>query len=186
MRLVVALCEGTNGVVLPPPANKPRIVSLTPASPYLRIVMSPKSVEFPVEATVINAGINAQAATDATVRLQLGPMGLETYDSSEDMEGYADEAAAVVAGWATSDDCNTTYSTCSNWGYYGGDPGFVMNTDEGDGDETNSWGSDGDEFQTYYGGGSVSATTPTIDFSGAASDLTFTMVHRYNFDYYEG
>ena len=140
----------------------------------------------PVETTVINAGINAQAATDATVRLQLGPMGLETYDSSEDMEGYADEAAAVVAGWATSDDCNTTYSTCSNWGYYGGDPGFVMNTDEGDGDETNSWGSDGDEFQTYYGGGSVSATTPTIDFSGAASDLTFTMVHRYNFDYYEG
>ena len=113
-------------------------------------------------------------------------MGLETYDSSDDMESYADEAAAVVAGWATSDDCNTTYSTCSNWGYYGGDPGFVMNTDEGDGDETNSWGSDGDEFQTYYGGGSVSATTPTIDFSGAASDLKLTMVHRYNFDYYAG
>ena len=140
----------------------------------------------PVEATVINAGINDQTSGAATVRMQLGPMGIEEYASSDDLESYSNEAAATTAGWSTSDDCNTTYSTCSNWYYYGGDAGFVLNTDEGDGDETNSWGSDGGEFQMYYGAGSVSVTTPSLDFSGASSDLKLTMKHRYNFDYYAG
>jgi len=140
----------------------------------------------PVEATVINAGIVDQTAGAAKVRLQLGPMGLETYASSDDLESYANEAAATVAGWSTSDDCNTTYSTCGNWGYNAGDPGFVFRTDDGDGDETKSWGPDGGEFQMYYGGGSVSAQTGALDFTGASSDLTLTMKHRYNFDYYAG
>ena len=139
-----------------------------------------------VEATVINAGVVDQDSGAAKVRMQLGPMGLETYESSDDFESYANEAAATSAGWSTSDDCNTTYSTCSNWYYYGGDAGFVLNTDEGNGDETNSWGSDGGEFQMYYGGGSVSVTSPALDFSGAASDLKLTLNHRYNFDYYAG
>ena len=140
----------------------------------------------PLETTVLNAGLNPQGQGDATVRMQLGPMGIETYDASDDMESYADEAAATTAGYAASEACNTTYSTCSYWGYYGGSPGFVMNTDEGDDVETNSWGSDGSEFQMYYGGGSAWVTTPAFDFSGAAGDLTLTMKHRYNFDYYSG
>ena len=38
--------------------------------------------------TVINAGINNQTAGAAKVRLQLGPMGLATYDTSDDIEYY--------------------------------------------------------------------------------------------------
>ena len=38
----------------------------------------------------------------------------------------------------------------------------------------------------YYGAGSVSVTTPALDFSGASSDLKLTLKHRYNFDYYAG
>ena len=137
-----------------------------------------------VEATVINAGIVDQTSGAATVRMQLGPMGLETYDSSDDLESYANEAAATAAGWSTSDDCGD--GSCPNWGYYGGDPGFVLNTDEGDGDETNSWGPDGGEFQMYYDGGSAEVETATLDFTGTSDDLQLAMKHRYNFDYYAG
>ena len=138
----------------------------------------------PVEATVINAGINDQTSGAATVRLQLGPMGLETYDSSDDFESYANEAAATAAGWSTSDDCGD--GSCPYWGYYGGDPGFILNTDEGDGDETNSWGPDGGEFQMYYDGGSAEVETPALDFTDTSNDLKMSMKHRYNFDYYAG
>ena len=140
----------------------------------------------PVGTTVINAGINDQASGAAKLRLQIGPLGVQTLDSSDDLESYANQAAAEAAGWSEDDNCNTTYSTCSYWGNYGGAPGFVLNTDEGDGDETNSWGSDGAEFQMYYGGGSSEVVTPAMDFTGAPSDLKMTLKHRYNFDYYSG
>ena len=127
-----------------------------------------------------------QASGAAKLRLQIGPLGVQTLDASDDLESYANQAAAESAGWSEDEDCNTTYSTCSYWGNYGGAPGFVLNTDEGDGDETNSWGSDGAEFQMYYGGGSAEVVTPAVDFTGAPSDLKMTLKHRYNFDYYSG
>ncbi len=137
-----------------------------------------------VEATVINAGINPQTSGAASVRMQLGPMGLETYDSSDDLESYANEAAATAAGWSTDETCGD--GSCPYWGYYGGDPGFVLNTDEGDGDETNAWGPDGGEFQMYYDGGSAEVETASLDLTGTSSDLRLAMKHRYNFDYYAG
>ena len=137
-----------------------------------------------IEVNVVNAGLVDQDSGAAKVRLQLGPLGIETYASSDDLESYTNEAEATSAGWSTSDDCNV--SSCGSWGAYGGDPGFVMNTDEGDGDETNSWGSDGSEFQMYYGGGSTEVVTPGLDFSSTESDLLLTLKHRYNFDYYAG
>ena len=137
-----------------------------------------------VETNVINAGLNDQDSGATKVRLQLGPLGVETYGTSDDLESYTSEATATTAGWSTSDDCNV--SSCGNWGYYGGDAGFILNTDEGDGDETRTWGPDGGEFQMYYGGGSTEVVTPVLDFSSAESDLSFTLKHRYNFDYYSG
>ncbi len=137
-----------------------------------------------VEATIINAGIQPQTSGLAKVRMQLGPMGLETYDSSDDLESYANEAAATAAGWSTDYECGD--GSCPNWGYYGGSPGFVLNTDEGDGDETNSWGPDGGEFQMYYDGGSAEVETAPLDFTGTSNDLLLTMKHRWNFDYYAG
>lgn len=141
----------------------------------------------PVGTTVINAGINDHPAGDAKLRLQIGPLGVQTLDSSDDLESYANQAAAEAAGWSEDDDCSTYASNnCVYWGNYGGAPGFTFNTDEGDGDETNSWGSDGAEFQMYYGGGSTEVVTPGVDFTGAPSDLKMTLKHRYNFDYYSG
>ncbi|MFL2945310.1 MAG: plastocyanin/azurin family copper-binding protein [Candidatus Poseidoniales archaeon] len=137
-----------------------------------------------VESTVVNAGLNDQDSGETKVRLQIGPLGIETYGTSDDLESYTNEAEATTAGWSTSDDCNVT--SCGNWGYYGGDAGFILNNDEGDGDETRSWGPDGSEFQMYYGGGSTEVVTPVLDFSTAESDLSFDLKHRYNFDYYSG
>ena len=140
-----------------------------------------------VGTTVINAGINEQASGHAKLRLQIGPLGVQTLDASDDLESYANEAAALSAGWSKDDECSTyAYNNCVYWGNYGGAPGFVLNTDEGDGDETNSWGSDGGEFQMYYGGGSAEVTTAALDFTGAPSDLILSMTHRYNWDYYAG
>ena len=140
-----------------------------------------------VGTTVINAGINEQASGHAKLRLQIGPLGVQTLDASDDLESYANEAAALSAGWSKDDECSTyAYNNCVYWGNYGGAPGFVLNTDEGDGDETNSWGSDGGEFQMYYGGGSAEVVTPGLDFSGAPSDLIMSLKHRYNWDYYAG
>jgi plastocyanin len=137
-----------------------------------------------IETDVINAGLVDHDSGAVKVRLQLGPLGVEEYATSDNLESYTDEAAANVAGWSTSDDCNV--SSCANWGYYGGDAGFVLRTAEGDGDETRAWGPDGSEFQMYYGGGSTEVVTPALDFSSAESDLLLTLKHRYNFDYYSG
>jgi len=140
----------------------------------------------PVGTTVINAGINAQAANAAKLRLQIGPLGIQTLDASDDMEGYANQAAAESAGWSTNTECSDYAYSCGNWGAYGGDPGFVFNTDDGDGDETNSWGPDGAEFQMYYGGGVAEVETGALDFTGAPGDMVLKMKHRYNWDYYGG
>ena len=136
-----------------------------------------------IETEVINAGLINQDSGATKVRLQLGPIGVETYAMSEDFESYASESEAITAGWTSSDDCNIT--SCPNWGTYG-EAGFVLNDDEGDGDESTSWGPDGGEFQMYYGGGSTEVVTPGLDFSGTESDLSLTLKHRYNFDYYAG
>ncbi len=140
----------------------------------------------PVGTTVINAGINNQAANAAQLRLQIGPLGIQTLDASDDMEGYANQAAAQSAGWSTDTDCSDYAYSCGNWGAYGGDPGFVFNTDDGDGDETNSWGPDGAEFQMYYGGGVAEVQTGALDFSDAPGDMILSLKHRYNWDYYGG
>ena len=137
-----------------------------------------------VETNVINAGLIDQDSGATKVRLQLGPLGIEEYETSDDLESYTDEAAAISAGWSTSDDCNV--SSCGNWGYYGGDAGFILNTDEGDSGTDRTWGPDGGEFQMYYGGGSTEVVTPALDFSTSESDLSLTLKHRYNFDYYSG
>ena len=149
----------------------------------------------PVGTTVINAGVGDQDANAAKLRLLIGPLGIATLDASDDLEydpdtgeGYANQAAAEAAGWATNTACSDfpTYNQCGSWGAYGGDPGFVFNTDEGDGDETNSWGPDGGEFQMYYGGGIAEARTGALDLEEAPSDTILSMKHRYNWDYYGG
>ena len=129
--------------------------------------------------TVINAGINNQTAGAAKVRLQLGPMGLQTYDSSDDMEAYTSTSDATSAGWTFQDNCNTTYSSCTSWG---SPAGFEVISD---GDTTALCPSMG-SFRMYSGGGSTEAVTPTLNFDGAESDLKLTLKHRYNFDYYSG
>ena len=140
----------------------------------------------PVGTTVINAGINPQAANAAKLRLQIGPLGIQTLDASDDLESYANQAAAEAAGYSTATECSDYAYSCGNWGAYGGDPGFVFNTNDGDGDETNSWGPDGGEFQMYYGGGTAEVQTGALDFTGAPDDLILSMKHRYNWDYYGG
>ena len=146
----------------------------------------PINAVVPVGTTVINAGINPQAANAAKLRLQIGPLGIRTLESSDDLEGYSNQAAAESAGWSVDTACNDDWSYCGNWGAYGGDPGFVFNTNDGDGDETNSWGPDGGEFQMYYGGGHTEVHTGALDFSSAPGDMVFLLKHRYNWDYYGG
>ena len=70
----------------------------------------------PVGTTVINAGINAQAANAAKLRLQIGPLGIQTLESSDDLEGYANQAAAEAAGWSTDTECSDYAYSCGNWG----------------------------------------------------------------------
>ena len=129
--------------------------------------------------TVINAGINNQTAGAAKVRLQLGPMGLQTYDASDDMEDYSSTSDATTAGWTMQETCNTTYSTCSAWG---SPAGFEVISDG----TTTALGPSIGEFRMYGGAGSVETVTPTLDFTGAESDLKLTLKHRFNFDYYSG
>ena len=130
--------------------------------------------------TVINAGINNQTAGAAKLRLQLGPMGLATYDTSDDLEDYTTLTDATTAGWGVTDKiCNTTYGTCSSWG---SPAGFTVVADG----DTTAFGPEGGEFKMYNSGGSTEITTPTLDFGDAESDLKLTLKHRYNFDYYSG
>jgi len=129
--------------------------------------------------TVINAGINNQTAGAAKVKLEVGPMGLQTYDSSDDMESYTSTSDATSAGWTFNDNCNTTYSSCTSWG---SPAGFEVISDG----STTALGPSIGSFRMYSGGGSTEAVTPTLDFTGAESDLKLTLKHRYNFDYYSG
>ena len=133
-----------------------------------------------ISSTVINAGINNQTAGAAKVRLQLGPMGLATYDTSDDMEDYTSNSDASSAGWNFGDACNTTYGSCTSWGT--SPVGFNV---VADGDTTALGPADG-EVEMYYGGGLTYAESPTLDFTGTESDLKLTLKHRYNFDYYAG
>ena len=129
--------------------------------------------------TVINAGINNQTAGAAKVRLQLGPMGLATYDTSDDIE-YTSVSEAAAAGWSMTDKvCNTTYGTCTSWG---SPAGFTIVADG----DTTALGPEDGEFEMYYSGGTTETTTPTLNFADAESDLKLTLKHRYNFDYYSG
>ena len=130
--------------------------------------------------TAINAGINDQTSGAAKVRLQIGPLGLQTYDSSDDFETYTSLADAVTAGWSTDEECNTAAgSTCSSWG----DP--AGSTIVADGDVT-AFGPGTTGFMMYSGAGTTSVTSPKLDFTGAENDLKLTLKHRYNFDYYGG
>ena len=130
--------------------------------------------------TVINAGINNQTAGAAKLRLQLGPMGLATYDSSDDLEDYTATSDAETAGWTMTDkECNTTYGTCASWG---SPAGFTIVAD----DDVTAFGPEDGEFEMYYSGGLTATTTPTLNFADAESDLKLTLKHRYNFDYYSG
>ena len=129
--------------------------------------------------TVINAGINNQTAGAAKLRLQLGPMGLQTYDTSDDMESYTTTLDATSAGWTMQDSCNTTYGTCTSWG---SPAGFEVISDG----DTTALGPSIGEFRMYSSGGSTETVTPTLDFTGAESDLKLTLKHRFNFDYYSG
>ena len=132
-----------------------------------------------LSSTVINAGINDQTAGAAKVRLQVGPMGLQTYDSSDDLESYTSLADAETAGWSTDSECNTVYSTCSSWGTPAG------STIVADGDST-AFGPGTNGFMMYSGAGTTSVTSPKLDFTGAENDLKLTLKHRYNFDYRAG
>ena len=145
-----------------------------------------------VGTTVVNAGINDQANGAVKLQLSVGPLGIETLPTSDDLESYADQAQATSSGvgggnWSASSDCSDAVgNSCLQWGTYGGEAGFVFNTDEGDAPETNSWGSDGTEFQMFYGGGSTDVTTEDIDFTGAPADMIMSLKHRYNYDIYAG
>ena len=130
--------------------------------------------------TVINAGINNQTATDAKLRLQVGPMGLASYDTSDDLESYTTTSDAETAGWTFTDKtCNTTYSTCTSWG---NPAGFAIVSDR----DATALGPVSGEFRMNSGAGTTEIVTPTLDFTGAENDLKLTLNHRYNFDYVAG
>ena len=152
---------GVTGIDLPDPIGVDETVSLS--------------------TSVVNAGINNQTAGAAKLRLQLGPMGIATYDSSDDLEDYTATSDAESAGWTMTDkECNTTYGTCSSWG---SPAGFTI---VADGDDVTAFGPEDGEFEMYYSGGSTATTTPTLNFADAENDLKLTLKHRYNFDYYSG
>ena len=132
--------------------------------------------------TVLNAGINNQTAGAAKVRLQLGPLGLATYDESDDFEGYTTTSDVTSAGWSFNSECNALISgTCTGWG----SPAGASLTDDGTTQALGPGNSYG-EFAMYSGAGTTEVVTPTLDFTGAENDLTLTLKHRYNFDYYGG
>ncbi|MEC8073037.1 MAG: plastocyanin/azurin family copper-binding protein [Candidatus Thermoplasmatota archaeon] len=151
---------GVTGIDLPDPIGVDETVSLS--------------------TSVVNAGINNQTAGAAKLRLQLGPMGIATYDSSDDLEDYTATSDAESAGWTMTDkECNTTYGTCSSWG---SPAGFTIVAD----DDVTAFGPEDGEFEMYYSGGLTATTTPTLNFADAESDLKLTLKHRYNFDYFSG
>ena len=146
----------------------------------------------PIGTSIINAGLNDQAANAAKMRVQLGPMGIVNMAESDDID-YASQNAAESAGWSMStgtEGCNTTYSSCGSWGLYGGVTGFALVTDDGSSIDGTHVGfgpaTIRDEFQMYYGGGESHVETPAYDFGSAPDDLALTLNHRYNFDYYSG
>ncbi|MEE3242630.1 MAG: plastocyanin/azurin family copper-binding protein [Candidatus Thermoplasmatota archaeon] len=145
-----------------------------------------------VGTNVYNAGINAQANGDTKLQLSVGPLGIETLSTSDDLESYGSQAEATSptnGNWSTSTTCSDVAgNSCHQWGT---NPGFVFNTDADkgreDGDtDTNAWGSSGTEFQIFYGGGSTEVTTGSLDFTGSPADMIMSLKHRYNYDIYKG